>query len=122
MREAAHQSGISLVGLPLEGTIQEAKYRRAFELMKQERADALIVADQAENNAYSLLIIELAEESRLPVIFPYANFAKQSAKSAFRSCEGTEAIVGVIPTFVSRGAKSTAQPVQRSYSTACSSA
>jgi putative ABC transport system substrate-binding protein len=83
MREAAQQAGISLVGPPLEGTIQEAEYRRVFELMTQERANALIVADQAENNTYSRLIIKLAEESRLPALFSLRFFAEQGGLIAY---------------------------------------
>jgi putative ABC transport system substrate-binding protein len=36
MRQAAQQLGISLVGPPLEGTIQETEYRRVFAAMKKE--------------------------------------------------------------------------------------
>jgi hypothetical protein len=43
MREAAQRAKISLIAPPLEGTIQEAEYRRVFKLMTQERAVALIV-------------------------------------------------------------------------------
>jgi hypothetical protein len=39
--------------------------------MTQERADALIVNDEAEHANYSRFIIELAQKSRLPAIFPY---------------------------------------------------
>jgi putative ABC transport system substrate-binding protein len=70
MRKAAQQAGISLVGPPLGGTIEEAEYRRVFKLMTQERADGLIVSGQSENLTYRPLIIELAEKSRLPTIFP----------------------------------------------------
>jgi putative ABC transport system substrate-binding protein len=37
--------------------------------MTQERADALIAADQSEHGTYSRLIIELAEQGRLPTLF-----------------------------------------------------
>jgi putative tryptophan/tyrosine transport system substrate-binding protein len=83
LREAAQQAGISLVCPPLEGTIDEAEYRRVFKLMTQERADGLIVTDQAENNAYSRLILKLAEQSRLPAIFPYRDFAELGGLIAY---------------------------------------
>jgi putative tryptophan/tyrosine transport system substrate-binding protein len=83
MREAAQQAGVSLVGPPLEGTIQETEYRRVFERMTQERAEALIVADQAEHGTYSRLIIELAEESFLPALFPYRFWAEQGGLIAY---------------------------------------
>jgi ABC-type uncharacterized transport system substrate-binding protein len=83
MRKAAQQAGISLVGPPLEGTIDEAEYRRVFKVMTQERADALIVGDQAEHTIYSRLIIELVEKSRLPAIFPYRDFAEEGGLIAY---------------------------------------
>jgi putative ABC transport system substrate-binding protein len=59
MREAAQHLGISLVGPPLEGTIQETEYRRVFAAMKEEGADAIFVGDQSENTTYMRLISEL---------------------------------------------------------------
>jgi len=68
---AAERMGISLIGPPLEGTLQEQEYRRVFEAMLQGHADALIVSDQVENFTYRGLIVELAATSRLPTIYPY---------------------------------------------------
>jgi putative ABC transport system substrate-binding protein len=82
MREATQKAGITLVEPSLE-TIQEAEYRRVFKLMTQERADALIVGHQAEHSTYSRLIIKLAEESRLPTLFPYRFSAGQGGLIAY---------------------------------------
>jgi putative ABC transport system substrate-binding protein len=52
--------------------------------LTEERADALIVSDQAEHAAtYSRLIIELAEQSRLPAIFPFRFFAEEGGLIAY---------------------------------------
>jgi putative ABC transport system substrate-binding protein len=75
-REAAQQAGITLVVPPLESPIQEPEYRRVFKLMTQERADALIVSDQSEHGTYIRLIIELAEQSRLPALYPWRPYAE----------------------------------------------
>jgi putative ABC transport system substrate-binding protein len=83
LRKAAQQAGISLVGPPLGGTIEEAEYHRVFELMTQERADGLIVSSQSENFTYRPLNIELAEKSRLPTIYPDRSFAKQGGLIAY---------------------------------------
>jgi putative ABC transport system substrate-binding protein len=83
VREAAQQAGISLVGPELEGTMDETEYRRAFKVMTQERVDALIVGDQGEHGTYSRLIIELAEQSRLPALYPYLYFAEQGGLMAY---------------------------------------
>jgi putative ABC transport system substrate-binding protein len=71
LRVAAERMGISLIGPPLEGTLQEQEYRRVFEAMLQGHADALIVGDQAENFTYRRLIVELAATSGLPAIYPF---------------------------------------------------
>jgi putative ABC transport system substrate-binding protein len=71
LRVAAQRIGISLIGPPLEGALQEQEYRRVFEAMLQGHADALIVGDQAENFTYRKLIVELAATSGLPTIYPY---------------------------------------------------
>jgi putative ABC transport system substrate-binding protein len=74
VRKPAQQVDISLVGTLLEGTIQQTEYRRVLELM---RAEALLVGSESEHITYSRLIIQLAEESRLPALFPYRFFAEQ---------------------------------------------
>jgi putative tryptophan/tyrosine transport system substrate-binding protein len=71
LRVAADRMGISLIGPPLEGALQEQEYRRVFEAILQDHADALIVSDQAENSTYRRLIVELAATSGLPTIYPY---------------------------------------------------
>jgi putative ABC transport system substrate-binding protein len=74
MREAAQQLGNSLIGPPLEGTIQETEYRRVFAAMKEEGADAIIISDQSEHFRYMRLISELSENSRLPASCPNRQF------------------------------------------------
>jgi len=76
MREAAQRLGISLVGPPLEGTIQETEYRRVFAAMEEEGADAIFVSDQAENLTNRRLISELSEKSRLPASCPHREYLK----------------------------------------------
>ncbi len=74
LREAAGQAGISLFGPPLESPIRETEYRRAFEAMAKERADALIVGDQGEHHTNRRLIVDLAGKVPLPTIYPYRAF------------------------------------------------
>jgi putative ABC transport system substrate-binding protein len=70
-REAAQHLGISLIGPPLEGTIQETEYRRVFAAMKKENAEAILASDQPENITNMRLISELSEKSRLPASCNY---------------------------------------------------
>jgi putative tryptophan/tyrosine transport system substrate-binding protein len=73
LRQAAEQLGITLLWTPLEGPVQ-SRYRRAFEAITTDRADGLIVYDDAENFVNRRLIVELADKARLPAIFPYREF------------------------------------------------
>ena len=75
LRETAQQTGISLLGPPLDSPIQESEYRRVFAEIAQQRADAVIVGDQPENTAHRQLIVELANTWRLPAIYAYREYA-----------------------------------------------
>ncbi len=68
VREAAKRGGIAVVATPLDDAT-EAGYRRAFAAMTQERACAVFVADEPEHYTNRRLIVELAEEARLPASF-----------------------------------------------------
>ena len=71
LRPAAERMGVSIIGPPLEGILQEAEYRRVFDAMIQGRPDAVIVSDQVENQWNVRLIVEFAAKNRLPTIYPY---------------------------------------------------
>jgi ABC-type uncharacterized transport system substrate-binding protein len=71
LRPAAERMGVSIIGPPLEGTLQEAEYRRVFDAMIEGHPDAVIVGDQTENLSNARLIVELAAKSRLPTIYPF---------------------------------------------------
>jgi putative ABC transport system substrate-binding protein len=114
MRKAAQQAGISIVGPPLESPIQESEYRRVFKVMTEERADALIVSDQVEHTTNSRLIIELAEQSRLPAIFPWRYYAEQGGLIAYGT--GTTDINRRAASYVGRilkGAKPSDLPIDQ---------
>jgi len=85
LREAARQRqiGISLVGSPLEGTLQESEYRRAFETITRQHADVLIVGAETENYANRRFIVELAEKARLPAIYPLREFSEAGGLMAY---------------------------------------
>jgi putative ABC transport system substrate-binding protein len=83
LQEAAEGMGISLIGPPLEGTIQEQEYRRVFEVLEQGHPDALIVGDQAENLTYRRIIIELAAKGGLPALYPYREQAEAGGLMAY---------------------------------------
>jgi len=61
-------SGVSIIGIPLELSAGEEDYRKAFETMVQDAADALIINGLPPNAYYSKLIAALAFTNRLPSI------------------------------------------------------
>jgi putative ABC transport system substrate-binding protein len=66
--EAGRQSGISIMGVSVEDSAGEREYRRAFETMAQQSADALMFNGLFPNYVYRELIAELALKYRLPSI------------------------------------------------------
>ena len=66
--EAGRRSGISIIGIPVEYTAGEPEYRRAFETMAQQSADALMVNGLAPNYVHEKLLAVLALKYRLPWI------------------------------------------------------
>jgi putative ABC transport system substrate-binding protein len=71
LRQETGDLKISLLGPPLESPIQEDEYRRVLGAMAQEQLDGTLVSDQLENVTYRRLIVELANNARLPIVFPY---------------------------------------------------
>jgi putative tryptophan/tyrosine transport system substrate-binding protein len=75
-RENDRRAGITRIGQPLERPIDEAEYRRAFAAVAQDRPDAIMVNLETENITNRKLIVELAEKSRLPTIYPLKVFVE----------------------------------------------
>ncbi|MBV8923400.1 ABC transporter substrate-binding protein, partial [Bradyrhizobium sp.] len=71
MQENAAQLGIAVLGPPIESPMQEEEYRRVVSTMVHGHVDGVIVSDQLENVTYRRLIVELADNARLPMVFPY---------------------------------------------------
>jgi putative ABC transport system substrate-binding protein len=83
LQEAAQSLGILLVGPRLEGTLEETEYRRVFEAMAQEHADALYVSSDPENLTDGRLIVELAEKHRLPTMYPFREYVEVGGLMAY---------------------------------------
>lgn len=71
MKSAAQRSGVALIGPPLDVPFAERQYRDAFAAMVRQGAEAVIVGDQPEHFTNRQLIVELAENARLPAIYSY---------------------------------------------------
>jgi putative tryptophan/tyrosine transport system substrate-binding protein len=76
VRTAAKTIGVDLFGVPIDSPIEEAAYKRAFEIISKDWVEALIVQDAAENLFYRKTIIELVEKRRIPAVYPFRDFAK----------------------------------------------
>ena len=76
LSEIAGQAGILLLGPPLASPINEGEYRRVLLAMAPEHAGAVIVAGQTENFGYRREIVGLAEETHLPMVYPYREFVE----------------------------------------------
>jgi len=75
-KATAKRAGIELV-FPSEAVYwREDEYRAAFARMAREGVDRVIVTEQNENWTYRRLIIALANEFRLPAIYPDRMFVE----------------------------------------------
>jgi len=76
LSEITGQAGVLLLGPPLASPINEGEYRRVLLTMAQEHAGAVIVSGQTENFGNRWAIVGLAEETRLPMVYPYREFVE----------------------------------------------
>jgi len=81
-RDAAKRAGISLKAALL-GAFNEAEYQRVFRSMEQDRADALLVSDEAEHAPNNATIVELAAKGRIPAIYPFREFVEVGGLMAY---------------------------------------
>ena len=82
-REAAKQAGISLKAALLGSAFDEAEYQRVFRSMEQDRADAVMVSDEAEHTPNRATIVELAAKGRIPTIYSYREFVEVGGLMAY---------------------------------------
>jgi putative ABC transport system substrate-binding protein len=83
LQEGAQRLGILLLAHRLEGVFQATEYRRVFEAMVEEHADALYVGEEGENIANRRLIVELADKNRLPTIYSFREFVEIGGLMAY---------------------------------------
>jgi putative ABC transport system substrate-binding protein len=75
-RERDQRMGITRVGPPFDHPADEAEYRRVFAALSQDGAEGIMVLDEEENIANLKLVVELAEKTRLPAVYPYKMFVQ----------------------------------------------
>lgn len=82
-RQAAQHLSVSIVGSPLRGMISEAEYRRVFKTLEQAGAHGLVVSEMPESNVHGRLIAGLAENARLPAVYPNRDFTEVGGLMAY---------------------------------------
>jgi putative tryptophan/tyrosine transport system substrate-binding protein len=83
-RKAAMNMGFALLGsFPEWPPLEEAVYRRLFASMAQEGVDAILISDNSENLENRRLIVELAEEARLPTMSPFRELVELGGLMAY---------------------------------------
>jgi putative ABC transport system substrate-binding protein len=75
-RDFDRQMRILRVGPPFDHPVDEAEYRRVFAAIAQDGAEGILVNDEEENLTNVELIVELAEKTRLPAIYPFNEFVQ----------------------------------------------
>jgi putative tryptophan/tyrosine transport system substrate-binding protein len=83
LREAAKQVEVALIPALLEPPYPDSEYRRVFAALAQDRPDALLVAQAVWNYAHQKVIVELANDARLPAIYPGRSFVDQGGLMSY---------------------------------------
>jgi putative ABC transport system substrate-binding protein len=81
-REAAQHLGIALTGNFLP-EVDDAQLRRTFAEIAQQQLDAAIVDEGGSFLAQRSLIVELAEQYRIPVVYPYRDYVELGGLMAY---------------------------------------
>lgn len=82
LRKASHILEVSLTDVLVEESTS-SEYLRAFAEIARDPPDALIVSSTSELFPYRQLIVELAEKSRLPAIYPFRDYAEAGGLMAY---------------------------------------
>jgi putative ABC transport system substrate-binding protein len=82
IREAGARLGISVTGMLTEASIPP-EYQRVFAAATRDRPDVIAVRDGEDEFRHRQLIVELAEKSRLPAMYPYREYAEVGGLVAY---------------------------------------
>lgn len=81
-REAVRRLGIVLTE-SFFSQVDEAQLRRSFSEMAQARTDAILLDGSGSFLPFRALLVELAANSRIPVVYPYRDYVDQGGLLAF---------------------------------------
>lgn len=75
----ASNMGIPIVGPPVEAPLEEKNYRTVLASMCDAGIDALLVGWAAENVRHARVIVDFAQEHRLPGVYPNRQYTQNGA-------------------------------------------
>jgi len=76
VRDAAQKLGVSVVLAPLGSPTDDAEYQRIFASAQRDQVDGIMMSDDGENYTHRFLLVQLAQQSRLPAIYSYRDQAE----------------------------------------------
>ncbi len=82
IRDAGGSLGLSVLGVTV-GEASPSQFQRAFAEIARRRADAIILSPSGDFLAHGRLIVELAEASHLPTMYPYRDFVELGGLIAY---------------------------------------
>jgi putative ABC transport system substrate-binding protein len=82
LRQASRLLGTSLSDVLVEESTS-SEFQRIFTEMARDRPDAIIVSGTSELFPYRQLIVELAEKSRLPGMYPWRDYVEAGGLMAY---------------------------------------
>jgi putative ABC transport system substrate-binding protein len=82
LREHGQELQITLTGMLLQDSAP-TEIQRVFAELAQDRPDAVMVHPRADLTAYHQLIVELVNNSRLPAMYPWRDYAEAGGLMAY---------------------------------------
>ena len=76
MREAAPRLGISLTHARLSSPVNEAGYRRIFDMIARDQGNGIVISEDNENFGHRFLLVQLALQKGLPAMYSFRDQAE----------------------------------------------
>jgi putative tryptophan/tyrosine transport system substrate-binding protein len=83
LREAAERMKIPLQLEPLQTPVDETEYRRAFDAMKRDHVDGVLIGVGLESYTHRHLLGRLAQQYHFPVFAPYVDTVESGALMSY---------------------------------------
>ena len=85
IRSAADELGLSISAIPIDGEVNENVYARVFTAMRAAGADGLVVAVTSEISTFSRSVVSLANQFKLPAVYPYRSYVLEGGLISYGS-------------------------------------